>query len=89
MTMKKECIESIRYMVQCKDCVNAKRHSYYLTKCNVDGKRVSRNKHIYCDSFVATGKAKKEAQDEGIAVTKTGAWDKYDAPAYVNVKARG
>jgi len=55
----------------------------------VDGKRVSRNKHIYCDSFVATGKAKKEAQDEGIAVTKTGAWDKYDAPAYVNVKARG
>lgn len=74
MTVTKECPGSIRCMVQCKDCSNAKRESYYLTKCKLTGKRVSRSKEIYCDTFTPTPKAKKEARSKGIRLTPIGGW---------------
>mgnify|MGYP000939491387 CR=1 FL=1 len=74
MTVTKECPDSIRCMVQCKDCSIAKRESYYITKCKVTGKRVSRSKKIYCDTFTPTPKAKKEARSKGIRLTPVGGW---------------
>lgn len=74
MAVTKECIGSFRCMVQCKDCTNAKRVSYYLTRCSETGRRVSRNKEIYCDTFKATSAAKKEARSKGIRLTPIGGW---------------
>lgn len=74
MTVTKERPGSIRCMVQCKDCSIAKRESYYITKCKLTGKRVSRSKEIYCDTFTPTPKAKKEARSKGIRLTPVGGW---------------
>ncbi len=75
--MKMETGKSLRCMVRCKDCKNSKRVSYYVTRCNVSGRRVGRNKYIYCDVFRPTTKATREvAKDVGVKVTPIGAWVK-------------
>jgi hypothetical protein len=74
MCVTKECNASVRCMAQCKECSNAKRISYYLTRCTITGKKVNRNAHKYCDDFAPTPAAKKEARTAGIKLTPIGGW---------------
>jgi hypothetical protein len=74
MVVLKECRESVRCQVQCKDCKNAKRISYYMTRCTATGTRVNRSSHKYCDFFAPKKGAKTEARKAGIRLTSVGGW---------------
>ena len=83
----KEDVKSVRCMVQCKECKDSKRESYYLTKCKGTGKRVSRSKHIYCDCFTPKPAAKAEARKAGIKLTAIGGWIQgSDIPAGARIR---